>query len=976
MKNQKSRWFIVAFLTLIAIWAVSAGTYNLGVDLAGGTILIYEANVDDEKRSLDMTDLAGALKERLDPAGLFNYVIRPLGSDRIEIIMPQAEIDDVDRVKRLISTVGQLQFKIVANRRQHADLIDRAELSWPNKLVGVEGVFVPYGLWLPVEVGKTTTAEDVAAAEKAWPEKQVDNELKFLPANSLANLEIDPVTNLVKTADDGTEWVLTRWDAGRVGIDPQQNLVREDDKGDKYVLMFNDQYDVTGEYLTRVYPTSDRDAQLAVGFQFDAIGETKFYNLTRDFEPDEDGYKSQLGVILDNRLRSAPQLNERIGGGSGIISGDFTQNEIDELVRILEAGELPFALQKDPASTYTIGPTLGEETRFYGQIALLMSLAVVVVFILVYYRLVGIVAIIGLALNILFTVALMVMFKATWTLPGLAGLVLTVGMSVDANVLIYERIREELENRASLGMAIRNGYDKAFSTIFDSNTTTILTAIILFAIGTDQVKGFAVTLILGIVTSMFCALYVTRTIIDWYYITKRPRSLNMMKWLSKPEYDFLGMRRACYLGSAIVIMVGLAFLIARGSSNFDIDFTGGTMAGIKLTKASSSGDVYDTASAVLSDVSVENIQAAGEEPDTRYIIRTTERDQNEEGKSVEATIAEAFKDQIKLPKMTIGKIDAIPEVVEETKNGDDQLFKTFPGGQYTTVSFDEPRAPDFLRNFLNTELRKADASVSNPEDLYALAPVGDPADTPDGSTQVLAYKEYKVAMKSGLEQALTATSNTVGQTAQFDPFSQFDSQVSGETQTRAIWAIALSWAALIAYVWFRFGSWSYGLAGVVAIVHDVLIAVGLIAVASAFADIPFLQFLPIHNIKINLVTIAALLTLIGYSINDTIVIFDRIREVRGKSPHLTKEIVNRSLNNTLSRTVITAVTTFLTVSVLYFVGGVGLQGFAFVLMVGVVVGTYSSIFVASPVLLALVNWKENSKGGSQSGKTSASAAAL
>lgn len=966
-ENRTSRLVITILLTLFAAYAVhDPSKYRLGPDLSGGTILIYNAGGQEGKKtSIDVEKLLPALKERLDPAGLFNYVIRPLDDNRIEIVMPRAVSEDVDRVKRLISTVGQLQFKIVANRKKHLDLIERAEINWPNKLVGKEGVFVRYGEWTPVDVttpeGKVLQEE----AEKSWPKDPQGGIARFKTSDQLEAVDVNPNLHLVKTAPDGRKFVLATWSDDKVGVDNSRNLVKEDEEGNHWALMFNDPYDVTGRFLDRVGATQEAGGP-AVAFTFNNEGAARFLDLTTEYQPDPDGYRSQLGVILDNRLRSAPNLNDRISA-NGVITGNFTSQQVNELVRILDAGQLPVALDKEPSSQFQIGATLGADTIRQGTISIALSLAAVIVAMAIYYRFAGFVAIVGLSLNLLFTVALMVLMKATWTLPGLAGLVLTIGMAVDSNVLIYERIREELDKGASLGMAIRNGYEKAFSTIFDSNLTTIATAIILFIIGTDQVKGFAVTLILGIVTSMFCALYVTRMVFDIFYQKRWINSLKMMRLMTKTNFDFLQYRNICYAGSLIFIAIGLVFLVSRGSANFDVDFTGGTMVGVHLTKPLDAGAVRRLSAEVLPNVSVEEVELAGAEPRTHFMIRTTERDTPKEmqgadvTQTVKAKIARSFKDYLAIPKADAGPVSTI------LADPNDPVLAPFVGGQVMTLTFADGHSAAFIRGIFDEVFKQLAPTVSDASNLYALIPVDEGIPVEGLATQELRYKQFKFGTNQDIGAAVQGFMERLSVSPEFEQFSQFGPQVASETQARAIWAITLSWVAIIIYVWFRFGSWAFGIAGVAALIHDVLVSLGIVAMVSTLANaVPALQAFYITDMKINLNTIAAILTLIGYSINDTIVIFDRIREVRGKAPRLTAGIINRSLNETLSRTIITSALTFLVVAILFFGAGVELRGFAFFLVVGIITGSYSTVFVASPLLLTMSDFQARRKQGSKS----------
>ncbi|MGL4463081.1 MAG: protein translocase subunit SecD, partial [Planctomycetia bacterium] len=703
--------------------------------------------------------------------------------------------------------------------------------------------------------------------------------------------------------------------------------------GNHYVLLVVDTYDVTGRYLTRVEPTVHQ-GKPGISFSFDAKGASKFYRLTSDYQKEPDGYKHMLGVVLDNRLRSAPTLDERISG-NGVISGSFTQVEVEALKKILTAGQLPYALNKEPETQFQIGPTLGRDTINSGLFCIALSLASVLAFIVYYYRVAGMVAVVALLMNLLFTIALLVLFKATWTLPGLAGLVLTVGMSVDANVLIFERIREELENGGTLKAALRTGYEKAWTTIFDSNLTTVITALVLYAIGTDQVKGFAITLIIGLATGIFCAVSVTRVIFNFLDERRFVRTLKMHKWLAHPNIDFFKYTGRWLTASAAMILVGGALFATRGAANFDIDFTGGTMASLRFKTAMSTDQVRRIAGDVLTDVSVEEVRLSDDPtPGRRFVVRTTERDtaapqtdaktETVDASSVRRRLAAAFKDYLVLPSFeVVGEptvIAAAPVAeaakpaetkpadakTEEAKPADAKAAEAKPeeakpaeakpaevktagvpgdlapflGGKEVLVKLDEPRPATFLRAHLEESLRAA--GFPNPEALFGLAPVGK-AVVRQGAVGP-EYPEYRLGTRGDLGKMLADLKTNLAASPEFDQFNQFGPQVAGDTKNQAVAAILLSWLGILIYVWFRFGSWSFGVAGIAALVHDVMVAVGMLALVSFLgANFPALNAVFISDMKINLNVVASLLTLIGYSINDKIVIFDRIREVRGPS---------------------------------------------------------------------------------------------
>lgn len=949
MKNQLSRLIVIATAVVLAAIVVSdTRRFRLGPDLTGGTILVYR--VADAQR-VDLEEMLPALKERLDPAGLKNYVIRPLGNDRIEIVMPKAELADVDDVKMRISTVGQLEFRIVADRRRHQILMETADLKWPQRDVSAEGFFIPYGIWTPIPQAGNAAEEELAKQAADATGLKVEDNVWFRPADSINVEKVSDEKHIVKEIN-GRKYVLARWSPGELAFS-DANMIRQDEEtGEHYVLMYTDQYNVTGEYLTQVGKDLDQNNRLALRFNFNDEGATRFRNLTTEYKPEGD-YRYQLGIILDGRLRSAPALNDVISS-SGIISGNFTEREVSALERVLESGKLPYALDKEPIQERTIGPSLGEDTIRSGTFAIVVSFVMVVIFTLFYYHFCGVIAVTALFLNLLFTVALMVLFQATWTLPGLAGLVLTVGMAVDSNVLIFERMREELQLGRPLGLAIRAGYEKAWGTIFDSNLTTILTAVILFWIGTDQVKGFAVTLILGILTSMFSAVFVTHVIFNVLYEKRWLKKITMLQFFKNPNVDFLSWGRIGGLASILLIGAGIAAIAYRGPNTFDIDFTGGTAAGLQFNEPTTTGEVRQIASTVIKNVSVISMTLPDETPGTRFLVRTDERDEagaGAKGESIRERLARAFEGKLVTVKVTAGEASDVP-----SDGAGDPRLKPFAGGKQIKITFDPPQSESFAQQVVAETMMK-DKPDEDPTGKFLVVPASEPVGAGDRDH----FASFLLVSRADVGAIAREVTTNLTNAPVFDPFDQFGSQVAKETQLKAIWAMILSWIGIIVYVWFRFGSWTFGIAGVVALIHDVLVALGLTAIFSLIAvNVPGADQFLFSDIKVNLDIVAALLTLIGFSINDTIVIFDRIREIKGKSPKITREMVHRSLNATLSRTIITSLTVFMVVAVLFVVGGEGLHGFAFVLVVGTITGTYSTIFIACPLLLWLEGWRDRS----------------
>ncbi len=488
----------------------------MGVDLKGGVILIYEVQVNsgsagtkagvEDSADINMGDLTQALTNRINPSGTKEIVIRPYGERQVEIIIPEVDTAEVDSIKRQISTAGNLEFRIVANERDHKDIIDLATAQSQDPepatriskhvMRGTEHV----GYWAQ------------AAKEKL---KAVELEGNIL-RNSATGEMIDIRT--LSPARDNKQLLEDYLAAnGLVNVD--------------VLVATNDGCNVTGGNLGMVAASTDEYLSPCVNFRLQGEGVAKFQLLTSSNLPDTDStppFYRHLGIILDERLISFPRLITTISD-SGRITGNFTQDEVSFLVGILRAGKLPATLTKEPISENQIGSMLGDDTIQKGKLAVAVSMLAVFAFTAFYYRFCGLIACFCLLANLLFVFAVMILVNAPLTMSGLAGLALTVGMSVDANVLIFERIREEIDRGAGVRMAIRNGFDRATVTIIDSNLTTLITGLVLYVIGTDQIRGFAVTLILGILTGMFTAVFCGRVIFDIFERKGWISQLRMMR---------------------------------------------------------------------------------------------------------------------------------------------------------------------------------------------------------------------------------------------------------------------------------------------------------------------------------------------------------------------------------------------------------------------------------------------------------------
>ncbi|MFT5092268.1 MAG: SecD/SecF fusion protein [Porticoccaceae bacterium] len=928
LKDFSSRIGTVLFCIAIAVvpmtYQLAQGKplgdcFRLGIDLAGGTNLVYQVDMTaanesgkDVNRSID--NMVGAINRRINPSGTEEVTVRRVGSDRIEIIIPGADQAYVDEMKDRITRLGSLQFEILAtpNNGEHRPWIKTAEgMSPAENKVRENGRTV--ARWVDLAEG-----EDVSRGG----------------GEVLASVH--------------------RTRKGKENTDVEQVLV----------VVTPEAKQVTGKFLVRANETMD-ESGYAVAFTFDNIGANRFRELTSEYKPQKDGKKYRLAVLLDDKIQSAPLLNAVIGA-RGQITGDFTRDEIQSLVSVLNAGALDVPLVEDPISEFTISPTLGVDIRNKGIFAIQLSCVVVIAFMALYYLKAGLIAVLCLMLNILLIMGAMIFVQGTFTLPGLAGLVLTIGMAVDANVLIFERIREELAKGASIRMAIHNGFDKAFTAIIDSNLTTLIVAVVLFMIGTDQVKGFAVTLFIGIVMSMFSALYFGRLVFEILEQKRILKNLPMLSIVKSPSLDFIGKRKLAMFASLFVICAGMLGFTSRGEENLDIDFRGGTMVTFEFDEARKLTDFRSNLESEFdASITVERLTLEGEtqEADSgrRWRLRTTV----EKTEMVEDGVSKALGDMglrtVSVENTELAEIAAAAEPAEGEQVDPEE--SAFAGGQETTLTFsDEITVTTASRNLEDSIKKLNGDKYGSPGDLFRVTGIaGSGVDAEE--SQVRKFSQVKLEASNELEKedltaALADMQTDMSTSPLFEEVSKFAESVGGEMQQQAIIAMLISLGAIIIYVAFRFQRVTFGLAAVAALVHDVLVVLGVVALASLASGGAFGSLLGLYDFKINLPMIAAFLTIVGYSLNDTIVVFDRIREVRGKNPNLTPEMINTSLNQTLSRTLLTSLTTFFVVAILYVFGGEGIHGFAFCLLVGVLVGTYSSIYVASPVLLWLMNREE------------------
>ncbi len=605
---------------------------------------------------------------------------------------------------------------------------------------------------------------------------------------------------------------------------------------------------LTGEVITDARQDFDQSGRPAISMQMNSVGAKKWKKLTAS------NIGRQIAIVLDGYAYSAPQVNGEIPNGSSSISGNFSIDEAKDLANILKAGSLPAPTRI--VEEAVIGPTLGKEAQQQGIYSVFLGLALVVIFMVAFYAKGGLIANSALVFNIFFILGILANLSAALTLPGIAGIVLTIGMSIDANVLIFERIREEMRSGIPLLSAIDKGYDKAFSSIFDANVTTFLIGVILYVLGQGPVKGFAITLMIGIASSFFSAVFITRVILSWLSKKGNQSKLSFETGMSRNfmqnvNIDFMGARRKVYIISLSFIVVGIGLIIAEGGLNMGVDFKGGRS----------------------------------------YVV--------DFGKSMEASTV----------KTGISNYEAFEKSGVEVKTyGASDVLKIT-----TSYKIDE-------------DSDNADVEVKQAV-INAIAQATGMSSTDDAKN----IQENNFAVVS---------SSKVGATIADD--IKYSSMEAG------FYALIV----LFLYIFIRFRKMGFSAGAILALIHDTCFVFAAFAIVALFGV----------NYEIDQVFVAAILTIIGYSINDTVVVFDRIREDVAANPNKDiEQTFNMAINNTMSRTLMTSFTTFIVVVVLFLFGGEVLRSFSFAMLVGIAVGTYSSIFVATPIVLDFTYGAERRK---------------
>ncbi len=808
---------------------------RLGLDLQGGMHLVLKVNLPKaEENSLELA--ANDLKDTLSEESI--SAVRSSSPSPDTVIFTLPNTNAVEKVKKLISDdFPDIDAKIEAKEgsfpRIFLTLKDEKKQYIKNHAVDqsleiLRNRIDQFGVAEPVIIRQ---GEDEIVIQLPGV-KDPKRALKLL--GDTAQLEFKLVADapglnlqqLVAQAEASHQWKegesITKLNRALQSSLPdntslyfEKRIDPQTKKETQIPILLENKILMTGDMI--------KDAQVRIGGNFNepyvslemtGRGGKVFAHIT------EKNVGRRMAIVLDNVVRSAPLIRERILGGSAQISGSFTHEEAADLAIVLRVGALPAPV--DIIQNMTVGATLGQDSIHKGLWSGIFGAIMVVGFMLIYYRLSGLIANTALILNILLLFAGLAILNATLTLPGIAGIILSIGMAVDANVLIFERMREEYALGKSVRSSIDSGYSKAFLTIVDSQVTTLITAMALFMFGTGPIKGFAITLSLGIIFNLFAALFYSRLTFDIINAIRPMKRLNFLQFTKRPKLDYMKIRHITYTISGVMVIIGFVALIqiARGHANLGVDFSGGSLLQYKADQDFSMAEVRKAFSNnEMKDVNLQKV-----ENEHRLIVKI---------KKSEAVVA------------NLG---------------------------------------DKVSNILTTEL---------PEKHFNL-----------------------------------------------ESQSEIGSSVSSVLRDKAIEAIIISLGGVIIYLAFRFDI-RFGLAGAAATFHDVMVILGLCW---------------LMDVEITLLIVTALLTLAGYSLNDSVIVFDRIRENLHKTGEgsLT-QVINDSVNQTLSRTIVTSGTTVIVLVALYVAGGAVIHDFAFALLAGIVVGTYSSIFIASPLLTL---WKK------------------
>jgi protein-export membrane protein SecD/preprotein translocase SecF subunit len=964
-----------------------ASPFRLGLDLQGGTRLDYHFDFDEAlahgkiskaehaDKGQMLQDFCGIIRGRVDPKGVMELSLRPEGTERIVIELPgAAELAAAKTQGKLAQAISTADLALT---------LDAADPEIVKAFPLIGGVITIETETISYQKRAGAVLSDLRRGENGTPaaehkagdtvellstddlQKRIENvgDLQFLidaQPGSLMALGTDESKERQKldawlTAHPGVSFEsfnrlppeqggptpTLRWFPRRV---PKEQLdATPPEKRLVLLILPPEEWIFSGNDLESVGSDRDQLGYPAVHFEMSPEKRDAFGAFT------EKHVDEQMAIVLNGEIVTDPRIKSKLPG-SGIIeggAGGFSQKEVKDLVTVLRSGSLrikPVLLSKE-----RVGASLGENYVKKGLLSTLIALGVIVVFMLFFYRRLGIFSVIGLFLNLLFLVGALAFLKATLTLPGVAGVILTLGMAVDGNILIYERLREEMGRGLKLVQAAKNAFERAAVTIIDSNLTTLIAGLILQNVGTGPIRGFAVTLNIGILSTLFTVIVVTELLVFWD-IQRGATRFSMVRTFKRPNWRFMDIAKYAIAASLIVIVVGDALFISLPNrEKLGIDFLGGFRVTVNTQDPQPVSEVARLvhqipgtigASAQVRELQDSGTRAAGYR---QFVVQfKLSGEEGVSGGTSEATGEKQIRDAL-APVLQKDPVQVSASADGASASGDLYFEKAHPAADVSTalakgglseVSVEpQPGRPNVFHFTAKLEKDKA------------------PADLPR-------------AIRTQIEGVRDSTGRPFSLLSPVPESSVVGPTIGGELRDKAIIAVLLSLVGTILYLRVRFAEYSYGIAVVVSLVHDVLIVFGALAVATMTGAI---------QAELDLSMIAAFLTVIGYSQNDTIVIFDRVRENRRHSTAPLRQILNDSINQTLARTILTTSTVVLVLLIL-FVFNFGsrnvLEAFSFAMLVGVISGAYSTVYVASPVLL----WFEKRAAAKAAGGGQAQAA--
>lgn len=975
MMEKPGRWLLISIgLVVLSLLLVYKKEISLGADLKGGTRLVYRVPVGEAKSDGSLESGADTkdtvqktidvMNKRVDVLGLREISIVGQGEDEIIVELPGLTEQEIVNIKNTITSLGKLEFKILAND---------SDFDLEREKKKLEDFF--------------DKAENKAKIEQ-W---QKDEALKAADSNRNLNFWVDLVKEFNANKGDGGPVKGLRWYVSREselsirGRDQKSNAAfdwtADNRKTRPYFLpmRLEDQLDAkegpkllfTGADLTNVHIAADPRGGRGIGFSIVPGRRSEFGEFTGR------NVGRALSIILNEQVDSTPSIKGELTDDIIIESqqaGGYTIDEAKALLTILETGSLKVKPILD--SEARLGASLGEDSIKLGILSSVLALVATIGFMVLYYRVAGIIAAVSLAVNGAVLLGVLSLYSATLTLPGIGGFILTLAMAVDSNILIYERIREERDRGRGIEQAVKLGFERAFVTIVDSNLTTLLTSVVLYWIGTGPIKGLGLTLSVGILTTLFAALIFTKATFGWLLSKKALPEVKMLRLFKQtPNLQFIKIWKLTVAISVLTSIAGLAAFFASPESVFGIDFVGGATARVKLTQPMTLNEfraIVNKTPGFEDHVDANQSLSKGSAEGNGYKefvvkgkLTRTERDKikkdetgaaQEQVNSFRKGLRQVLGDRLRPDPVTDLTITPAAKATDLS----DTKF---------TLRFADPVAAKLVQD----ELARA-SFLTSPA-------VGETAQ-PSNQFTVTAKIASTITADDLLQRipvAFAAVAKT-GAGRLSDPFPEIATiqpRAAKSLKNKAILALLISFAGIILYVRFRFHEYRYGIGGVVGIVHDLVVTLGVVAIANMTGLV---------DVEIDMTLIAVFLTIAGYSINDTIVIFDRIRENLGESETDRKPlgvVVDESCNQTLSRTLLTSTAAFLSSALMFFINRGQhnpLEGFGFTMMVGIASGTYSSIWVASLFIVGVEHWvqrgkKANSKnsGGTQKSLATTSA---